>query len=282
MKKTLIIGLTLFGYTVAKAQDDDKNFRFGLRVMPSINWLKIDDQKRFSKGGANMKFGYGLMTEFKLAGAAWLSTGFQVDYDGGKVAYNTATNNSIQYQSVAGYLYNDTDGFMEAKNIDGADAATLARYKQYLLTKRQYKSTYLTIPLNLRLKTKEIGYITYYGSIGVLANIHLKTKVDDEALSYNSTSGTFSDKITNENLDVSKDMAFTKFGFNIGGGIEFNLSGSTSIIAGLNFIQGFSNYVRGTSKYNVDLPKTDANGSTVALDQKFVTQGIALTLGVLF
>jgi hypothetical protein len=252
--------------------------------MPSINWLKIDDQKRFSKGGANMKFGYGLMTEFRLAGPAWLSTGFQIDYDGGKVAYNTANNNSVQYQSVAGYLYNDNDGFMEVKNIDGADATTLAKYKSYLLTKRQYKSTYLTIPLNLRLKTKEIGYITYYGNIGVLANIHLKTKANDDVYQFNSGNGNGYDPniIKNDNLDVSKDMAFTKFGFNIGGGIEFNLSGSTSIIAGLNFIQGFSNYVRGTSKYNVDIPKSDSNGSTVALDQKFVTQGIALTLGVLF
>lgn len=283
MKKILIIGLTLFGFTMSKAQDDDdKKFRFGLKVMPSINWLKIEDEKRFDKGGAGMKFGYGLITEFKLAGAAWFSTGFQIDYDGGKVDYKAASNGSTNFVSVAGYLYNDTDGFMEVEDIDGADAATRARYKSYLLTNRQYKSTFLTLPINLRLKTKEIGYITYYGNVGLLASIHLKTKAKDETLRYNTTTGDYTDKETIDDLNVSKDMAFTKFGFNIGGGIEFNVAGSTSFIAGINWVQGFSNYVRGDSKYIVDAPKSSSNAKSTRLEQKFTTQSIALTIGVLF
>lgn len=277
MKKTLIAALTLFGFTMTKAQDDsDKNFRFGLKVTPSINWLKIDDEKKFSKGGANLKFGYGLMTEFKLAGAAWFSTGFQVDYEGGKVEYNSITDGSITYPSVAGYIYNDSDGFLEVDDYITTEPSTLSRYKAYGLTKRQYKSTYLTLPVNLRLKTKEIGYITYYGNIGLLASIHLKSKANDELLDGVT-------KVNIENLNVSKDMNFSKFALNIGGGIEFNVSGSTSFIAGINYIQGFTNYVKGNSRYNYDVPKT-ANNSGVPkrLDQKFTTQGLALTLGVLF
>ena len=275
MKKTLIIGLTLFGYTAAKAQDDDKNFRFGLKLTPSINWLKIDDEKRFSKRGSVVKFGYCLITEFKLAGAAWFSTGFQIDYDGGKIDYNSITDGGITYPSVTGYYYNDNDGFLEVEDISKTDTAAFNRYKGYGLANRKYKSTYLTLPINLRLKTKEIGYITYYGNIGLLASIHLKSKADDQLLD-----GTTA--VTIEDQNVSKDMAFTKFGFNIGGGIEFNLSGSTSIIAGLNWIQGFTNYVRGDSKYNIDFPKTFNSGKWTRLEQKFTTQAIALSVGVLF
>lgn len=278
MKKVLIVSLTLFGFTMAKAQDDgDKKFRFGLKLMPSINWLKIDDEKRFEKGGSGVKFGYGLMTEFKLAGAAWFSTGFQIDYDGGKVNYKATSVDGVSFASNTGYLYNDSDGFMEVDDIEGSDASTLARYDSYTMTKRQYKSTFLTLPINLRLKTKEIGYITYYGNIGLLASIHLKTKANDEAFKNGSSSA---DKFTD--LNVSKDMAFTKFGFNVGGGIEFNVAGTTSFIAGINWVQGFSNYVRGTSKFNIDGPKTFTSTKVTALEQKFSTQSIALTLGVLF
>jgi len=285
MKKILIIGLTLFGFTMSKAQDDDdKKFRFGLKVMPSINWLKIEDEKRFDKGGAGMKFGYGLITEFKLAGAAWFSTGFQIDYDGGRVDYKPASDGSNNFASVAGYLYNDNDGFLEVEDIDGTDATTLNKYDSYLLASRKYKSTFLTLPINLRLKTKEIGYITYYGNVGLLASIHLKTKADDEVYQMNSGVGNgYNPNLkANNDMNVSKDMAFTKFGFNIGGGIEFNVAGSTSFIAGINWVQGFTNYVRGDSKYNLDVAKTSSTGGSTRLEQKFTTQSIALTIGVLF
>lgn len=278
MKKTLLMGLAIFGFTMSKAQDDaDKKFRFGLKLTPSINWLKIDDEKRFSKGGSVIKFGYGLMTEFKLAGAAWFSTGFQIDYDGGKINYNPTTSGNVSFVSNAGYYYNDNDGFLEVEKIGSTDTATLKRYDSYVLTNRTYKSTYLTLPINLRLKTKEIGYLTYYGNIGLLASIHLKSKANDEVFKNGSTSISQS-----EDLNISKDMGFSKFGFNIGGGVEFNLSGTTSFIAGINWIQGFSNYVKGDSKYTADIPKTFTENKWTRLSQKFTTQSIALTVGVLF
>lgn len=273
MKKVFLFALAAFTLTVAKSQDDsDKNFRFGLKIVPGIQWMKVDDARRFESGGSVMGFGYGLMTEFKLAGAAWLSTGVQVDYDRGKVSFT----------DTAMYLHNNSDGMLPVEDMDISNPSSTNGYDVYWLRERKYKSTCLTIPLNLRLKTKEIGYLTYYGQFGLNTSIHLKTKADDMVNKFNSGSGNGFNPTQEENndLNINKEMGFVKFGLNIGAGAEYNLSGSTSILFGVNFLQGFSNSVKGTSEYNIDVAKSST--SYVAQKQKFVGSAIGLTVAVLF
>ncbi|HLP10585.1 MAG TPA: outer membrane beta-barrel protein [Flavobacteriales bacterium] len=272
MKKTLLFGLALLGFTMAKSQDADKNFRFGLKATPSINWFKIDDEKTFEKGGANLKFGYGLITEFKITDVAWFTTGLQVDYDGGKIE----KNDSIYY------LYNEDDGFLENDFDYIADTATTKKYTTYMLNKRKYNSMYVTIPLQLRLKTKEIGYLTYYGHFGLNTSIHIRTKVTDESTSWSSTGA--KQDVTLEKLDNSKDMNILRTSLALGGGVEMNLSGSTSLMFGLSFNQGFMNAVKKDSKFLIDGEKTNASTETkpTAQQQKFLSQSMTLTIGILF
>lgn len=274
MKKSFLVCLAILGFTMAKAQDDaDKKFRFGLKISPSINWLRVDDEKTYEKGGSVPKFGYGLMTEFKLTDVAWFSTGFQVDYDGGK----------IEARDTVGYLYDEDKGFKEADDINYTDASTYTGYTAYMMNKRQYKSMYLSIPLMLRLKTKEIGYLTYFGNIGLLTSVHIRTRSNDNVSYFDLNSLSY--KTTDlEKLDISKDMNFLKTGLVLGGGAEMNLSGSTSILFGISFYQGFMNSVKKNSRYNIDGEKTADAGSAkpVRQEQKFLSRNFSLTVGVLF
>lgn len=275
MKKILFVGLTLIGFSFAKAQEDsDKKFRFGLKGTPSINWLKIDDEKTFEKGGSVAKFGYGLIMEFKITDVAWFSTGLQVDYDGGKIK----KNDSI------GYFYNENDGFLENDFDYLADSSTINKYTSYMLNSRKYGSMYLTIPLQLRLKTKEIGYMTYFGNFGLLTSIHIKTRVTDESTSWNSAG--VAQNVTLEKLDNSKDMNLLRMSLALGGGVEMNLSGSTSLLLGLSFNQGFMNTVKKNSKFLIDGEKTSALPATdtkpAVQEQKFLSQSITFTIGILF
>jgi hypothetical protein len=277
MKKTLLFGLALLGFTMSKAQDADKKFRFGLKATPSINWLKIDDEKTYKKGGAAMKFGYGLITEFKITDVAWFQTGLQIDYDGGKWETNT--------DSTVGYLINKDNELLENKNIKYNDPSSTTGYTAFELKKRSYRSMYLTIPLALRLKTKEIGYLTYYGGFGFLTSVHIRTKVDDEAknLVTNTTS-------TIQKMDVSKDMNILRLGLTLNGGVEINLSGSTSVLLGLGFNQYFLSNVKKDSKYNIDMDKSkDALATSPSTTmsptpqvQKFLSRNVTLTVGLLF
>ena len=93
------------------AQSNDaelENFRFGLKITPSINWFQPEG-KIITSEGAVAKFGGGLILEFQLAKVISIQTGIQIDMSGGKVQYNNgdsitkATSNSISY------LYNILD-----------------------------------------------------------------------------------------------------------------------------------------------------------------------------
>ncbi len=274
---TLVLSTLLFS---ASSQDNDKNFRFGLKMTPSFNWLKIDDTKTFAKNGMAMKFGYGLITEFHLAGSAWFSTGLQVDYDGGKIK-TTSTDPFVDNTSGKIFFqYDANNGLAEYDN-------TATGYKSYWLRERTYRTTYVTLPIQLRMRTKEIGTMTYFGNFGINASFHLKTRVTDVAHQTNSGSGlgyqAASEEIENV---ISDDMNPIRFGLVLGGGAEMNLSGSTSLLFGLNFFQGFTNTAKKESKYLLDGEKTtDASTSTytpVAQQQKFLNNNITITIGVLF
>ena len=69
MKKIfLILSILLINQTL-KAQEEIaalKNFRVGIKATPTISWTKPEDSKLFVGGGARLRFGYGLVTEFKL------------------------------------------------------------------------------------------------------------------------------------------------------------------------------------------------------------------------
>ena len=78
------------------AQDDAekiRNFRFGLKVTPSVNWLKSED-KKIQSNGAVLRYGGGLVVEYRLAKVVSFISGIQIDVDGEK--QNTLTMEPIR------------------------------------------------------------------------------------------------------------------------------------------------------------------------------------------
>lgn len=268
--KTKVFLLVIFAFLgkLATAQDDDKSFKFGLKAIPSINWYKPDDTKFYSSDGTNIKFSYGLITEFKLAGSAWLSTGLQVDKDGGKINY---------LDTVICFLNQD------GEIISAEDTGSVSSYTIQKLDNRVFKASYVTLPLTLRLRTKEVGMMTYYGQFGFPISIKLRGRSEDVARKVNSTYNGFEAASTNKDLDISSDMGFMNVGLMIGGGAEYNMSGNTSILFGIHYNQGFMNTVRRDSKQlkNADKMFT-SSPAFVDNDQKFYSRSVALTVGILF
>lgn len=268
--KVFLLVACAFFAKVSLSQEDDKSFKFGLKAVPSVNWYKVDDEKFYKSGGSNVKFGYGLMTEFKLAGSAWLSTGLQVDKDGGKIEYTDTV-----------ICFINQDGEIIAQD----DTAAASSYSIQKLENRTFKASYVTLPLTLRLRTKEVGMMTYYGQFGFPISIKLKARSDDEARKVNATYNGFDAGATNTDLDIGSDMGFMNVGLVIGGGAEYNMSGSTSLIFGIHYNQGFLNTVRGESKQlkSADKMFTPAPGPSFTDNkQKFYSRSVALTVGILF
>ena len=148
-----------------------------------------------------------------------------------------------------------------------------------MLASREYRINYVTIPITLKLKTPEIGAFTYFGQFGVNLSIKTKAKsVSDEGVIINNNGKPPQD------IDITNDMGFLNMGLNIGAGFEYNLAGSTSVVVGINYHNGFTNVLRTTSK---QLKTRTFNSTTQTYDlgeytQKATSNYVSLTIGILF
>jgi hypothetical protein len=280
MRKFFTIGLFALTASFALAQgssDSDGKVRFGLKVTPSVNWYKPDG-KFISGNGAVPKFGGGLVLEFRLAKIISLQSGLQVDFSGGKVKYgNGATPVSPNSNSVS-YYYNNLD-----ETIVKYDSSLYksSSHTHYQLNDRSYTVSYVTIPLTLKMKTKEIGSMTYYGQFGVNNSIRWKATATDDVQAITATG--LGAHETKQKIDVTKDVNIYSASLNIGLGAELNLSGSTSLTFGLNYLSGFTNFVKDDSKY-LERRANDGTGKGAfsGQPQKLNSNSIVLLIGVLF
>ena len=67
----------------------EQKFHFGLKVAPTIAWMK-PDTKDLNKDGSKLGFTYGLMGESNFASNYALTYGLQVTYRGGILNYDSA------------------------------------------------------------------------------------------------------------------------------------------------------------------------------------------------
>ncbi|HAP02263.1 MAG TPA: hypothetical protein DCQ93_10110 [Bacteroidetes bacterium] len=224
------ISLSSFAQTETTGSSDgaSKGFRFGLQFSPQLDWLKAQDNHTTSSG-VKFGFNYGLMADFSLASNYAIATGLTISQNSADILYNDSINmfNSLE---------NDT-------------------FPQ--LTKTSYKLQYIEIPFLLKLKTNEIGYITYFGQFGINAGLNTKTRgtIDDPSNK---------NDIKNENLGA--DISPFNMSLNIGAGIEYSLSKSTAFVTSLSFHNGF----------------LDISDSPKGFKTKSILNQVELRLGILF
>lgn len=248
MKKIAIIAVTLFFclplFINAQEASEFKPFSFGLKAIPSISFLKTES-KDFKNGNAALNFGYGLMAEFNFAPNYGMLTGIEINDNRG----------NVDYINTSKILY-----FPEGDTVP------------FYLQSRKYNIKYLNIPVLLKLKTNEIGFLKYFGQFGVDAGFRLKARATDEGLD----SGKVNVSVK-EDVNVDKDVNLIRLALNVGAGVEWNLSGSTSVVVGLNYSNCFTNYLKKES-YNLQIEQTGRPW----LKQSAYNNYVALTLGILF
>ena len=265
LNKILVSGFATFLFigNVMGQENEMKNFRFGLKVTPMINWMR-PDVKGIEKNGSSLKFGYGLMLEFRLSKVIAFTTGIGGDYDGGKLSFK---------DSASYYVFEDAmiTAKAAATKITANDTLKLA---QYLLKSRTYTINYINIPITLKMKSGDIGGITYYGLFGGDIGIRTKAKANDETSSIKVPAGVSYD---GKGVNITKDMGILRLNLNVSAGIEYNLSGSTSLVAGLNYRRGFFSATKAESDYLIK-----GKSGSVPFKQSAPTDAIMLTVGVLF
>lgn len=284
MKKILLIvssTLLLANTFLAQDSDDNKKFRLGLRVAAQPTWLSSGD-KNTTKAGTAFGYGFGLVTEFRLSNTAYFLTGIGGDFEGGKIKYK---NDPANKYDIA-YILNNSGELKELK--DGTNATTLAGATDVVyngILERNIKTTHVSIPLAVKMLTKEISGFKYFGVFGGELGIRVKTVATDKYTS--SIAGTtLGGAGTNTNLNISKDGSLIpmRFGFNIGAGAEYRLSGSTSAFLSVNYFRSFTNLMRKESKYMAYDGTTDASGNITFshVKQTLLMNAVRINVGIMF
>jgi hypothetical protein len=267
------------------AQDDQasKHVRFGLMVSPSVNWLK-SGEKITERNGVAMNFGGGLGIEFRLTNVAVFATGLMVNTNGGKVKYKNDVNGTPSTSFVS-YFYDNENGTISKYTPAYTAAVTdpsQTRYSECLLNERKYNITYVTLPLTLKLRTNEIGSLTYYGMFGVNSSFRVAAKATDEIQKPATASSGWGTPETISKTDVKKDVSLFSEALNMGLGVEWNLSGTTSLVIGANYLLGFTNVVKKDSEYLRKYTYGSSLPYGSELKQNLKSNGISLTVGILF
>lgn len=282
MKKSLfIIAIALIAAKSSFAQDE-KSVRFGIRATPAINFMTPDNDKKVIKNGSVMKAGLGLVLEFRLTDVATFQTGLDYTTAGFKAKY---TGSDSAY-----YLYKD-DAIVEATikgdSINSPYPFIGNGYSSMRLIDRKYNIGYLNIPLTFKLKTKDIGGFTYFGQIGGNLFVRLNSRGNDnvEKTTVTTTSsGTTYTKTTEkiEKIDIAKGMNLLTACASIGGGTEYNISGSTSLYASIHYQHHFMNATKADSGYLIRSKTEGGKTSLSEFQNAAKLRQIVLAIGVLF
>ncbi|MBK6988834.1 MAG: PorT family protein [Bacteroidia bacterium] len=208
MKKLTIIVLFILTAFGSKAQSDE-GLHFGLKITPSIAWLRTDS-KEVETNGTKFGFCYGLITEFNFAEHYAFATGLDVTYRGGNLKSSFTVN-------------------------DGTTSTVT-------VTESSSTLQYIEIPISLKLKTNEIGSLTYFLQAGVAPGFNIRARADIKSNSETTTLAT-GDKVNGPTFeandeDIQENTNNLNFSMLIGGGIEYTLSGSTVLLVGLQFNNG--------------------------------------------
>jgi hypothetical protein len=193
MKKIFPIALLFLTFGLA-----GQDLRLGVNVDPVISWFS-PDSKSLDKDGSKLGFSGGLMVEKYFQKNYAFATGINLSFTGGNLLYEDSARIAV-----------DDD-----ENVDLAPGTTV-----------EYSLQYFSIPLTLKMKSNQIGYISYYALVGLVPQFNIKARA--------SATGAALDKD-----NVSGEINLFNLPYCIGGGIEYSLGGTTALNLGIIFNNGF-------------------------------------------
>jgi opacity protein-like surface antigen len=233
MKK--IVAIAIFFLLVEDllvAQDSD--LRLGFQVSPVFAGMSTDDNK-INGNGTNLGLKLGMVSEFFFREnyAFILGLGF---------AFNSG--GTLRHEALGEYWQKtELPGTVTSPFPAGTDL--------------KYNLQYVEIPIGLKFRTKEFGYLRYYAEIPVIT-LGFKSQARG-GIEYSG--------INEEKIDIKKEVTALALSWGLGGGVEYSISESTAIIGGIGYQQVFT-----------DVTKDYGGG----IDSKARINNFIIRLGVMF
>jgi hypothetical protein len=290
MMKKLLFSFITFSLISSSlsAQDAKPNkVRFGLRISPQPTWFTSGD-KNATPNGAKFGFGFGLNLEFRLSDVAALQTGVGGDFEGGKYSYRNDPANNYQVM----YVLNESNELADPNgNTDGMNNKIYKSNNTYILKSRSVKTSYVTIPLILKLSTKEYDGFKYFGMFGGELAVRLKAVATDSYYGSGKFYANNSDTVykfaaspgieSQSDINITKDFSPVRLSFNAGLGAEYRIAGSTSVFVNINYFRCLTNQTKKDSQYEF-YKNEPSTGKSAFIQQNLKASGIRINVGILF
>lgn len=212
------VTILVFGMLITQLSFAQGEFRFGLKGSSNFGWVG-GTSKNIVNDGTTVAFGYGIMGDYYFKPNYGISAEIMLS----NIKSKFTVTEPLAFNSVMSDTVNDL------------------RY--------EYNIQYLDIPLTMKIRTKEIGDMTYFGQFGVSMGFALNAKTsivstglpksisDQEPTEYR-VNGAEGDAFTVNNFD---DKVFLfRLPLIIGGGIEYKMAGSTSLQIGVRIANAFT------------------------------------------
>jgi len=246
MKKVALSFLICL-FAISAFSQDDRPFRIGFSILPSASSIKPEGEI-FTKSSGKFGFAYGLLAEFNFGEG--------------------------NYAFASGLMINSLGGTINNVNYHDGDTAVAT----FGAVEEKYSLQYIQIPLTLKLKTNEIGYLTYFGQFGLDLGFKIKSKADFTG-AYNF------ENIKDTDINVSEDIQPIRSALNVGAGVEYNISGDTYLVSSLVWNNGLTNVFKKTAwKSTADgLPDiVDGNVRKEKDNIKAISNYLGLSIAVFF
>lgn len=216
LKVTTILSLTtlFFWMGTQNVQAQDQRFRIGLKFSGNMSWI-TPTTKNIESAGNGVGISYGLMGDYNFRKYYALST-------------------ELILTSMAGGIKH-TDLLKHTNDVGSTSSYQDITY--------DYKFQYLQLPVSIKFKTKELGYITYWAQFGLAPSFLLEAKADMTGRTpFEDPTEIRVNKSENDiyHFDNFNDKVFfLRMPLIIGGGIEYSLAGNTSLYAGVRIDNNF-------------------------------------------
>lgn len=241
MKKIVVI-IAFFAFMVSNLVAQSE-FRFGFQFSPTITWLNSSDNRINGNGVA---FGG---PKLGMVGEKFFQENYAITFGIG-FAFNQG---GVLRHDFGGDLWKNSE--LSRPDLHDLDNGVNLRYSLQ----------YVEIPFGLKMRTQEFGYIRYFAEVPMFT-LGILTQAKG------SVSGTANDT---EKEDIRDDVNLFALSWGLGGGIEYSIGPSTSLIGGIYYQNYFTDVTKDDGTRTID-------GNVSTENSKGILQGITFRLGVMF